>query len=158
MKEQLKIGAPTGATMSMETAMQRAAAAWCGEKTKHKVMDPELAMEFARILQKEVNGSLLRERVMRSKLLSTEGVRAAKAYEKLTGESLYKWVELDAKEKANERQLALMNDAMKVYRLTRGTSLPFPPEAITHLEIGEDRRVFNPYAQEDSNGNEATDR
>jgi hypothetical protein len=46
--------------MSRENALQLAATAWCGEKTKHKVMDPELAMEFAKILQREVNLRLLR--------------------------------------------------------------------------------------------------
>jgi hypothetical protein len=41
--------------MTQEDAFGIAATAWCGNKTKHKVMDCELAFEFARILQKEVN-------------------------------------------------------------------------------------------------------
>jgi len=34
----------------MGFAMQEAAKAWCGEKTKHRTMDVELAEEFAKIL------------------------------------------------------------------------------------------------------------
>jgi hypothetical protein len=35
-----------------------------------------------------------------------------------------------------------MEGAEKVYRMTKGTPLRFPPEAITHIEIGEDRKAF----------------
>jgi len=155
MKDEVKIGMTSVCTMSQEESLQLAAAAWCGEKTKHKVMDPELAKEFARILQREVNGRLLRERIIKKGLLSTQGVRAAREYEKLTGESLCQWVEVLAKEKANSKQLKLMEDATKVYNITKGTPLRFPPEAIIHMEIGEDRKTFNPG---DADGNEATDR
>lgn len=34
----------------MGFAREEAARAWCGEKTKDKTMDPELAEEFAKIL------------------------------------------------------------------------------------------------------------
>lgn len=37
--------------MSMELARQKAAQVWCGEKTKHLVMIPELAENFAEILE-----------------------------------------------------------------------------------------------------------
>ena len=127
MKDKINVGVESSVTMSKEQALQLAATAWCGEKTKNKVMDPALAMEFARILQREVNLRLLRELVIRKTILSTEGVRAARAYEKMTGESLCKWVEVQTKEKANDKQLKLMEGAEKVYRMTKGTPLRFPP-------------------------------
>ena len=41
------------ASMSMKTAREKAAAAWCSESTKSKTMDPELCEQFALILAKE---------------------------------------------------------------------------------------------------------
>ena len=38
----------------MNFAMQEAAGAWCGEKTKDRTMDVELAEEFAKILVKHM--------------------------------------------------------------------------------------------------------
>ena len=38
----------------MNFARQEAAGAWCGEKTKDKIMDPDLAEEFAKILVKQM--------------------------------------------------------------------------------------------------------
>ena len=38
----------------MNFAMQEAAAAWCGEKAKDKIMDADLAEEFAKILVKHM--------------------------------------------------------------------------------------------------------
>lgn len=35
-----------------ESSMRLAAQAWCEESTKNKVMDTELAMEFAKIIEK----------------------------------------------------------------------------------------------------------
>ena len=36
--------------MSLELCREKAAQAWCTEKTKNKDLDPELAEEFAKIL------------------------------------------------------------------------------------------------------------
>lgn len=38
----------------MGFAMQEAAGAWCGEKAKDKIMDADLAEEFAKILVKHM--------------------------------------------------------------------------------------------------------
>ena len=117
--------------LTKEKALQLAAAAWCGENTKNKVMDPELAKEFAKILQREVAVGIFRYRISRSNLMSTYGVRAAKKYEELIDESL-----------------KLMEDAEKVYRMTRGKAIPFEPEQIIHMKIGDDRKSFDPYEME----------
>jgi hypothetical protein len=44
--------------VTYEEALQLAATAWCGEKTSGKVMDPELAEEFAKILMRVANDGL----------------------------------------------------------------------------------------------------
>jgi len=41
--------------MTEQEARRIAGQAWCADSTKDKVMDIELAMEFARILKREVN-------------------------------------------------------------------------------------------------------
>lgn len=41
--------------MTEKEAAALAAQAWCGEGTRNKVVDPELALEFARILRREVD-------------------------------------------------------------------------------------------------------
>ena len=48
--------------MEIAEALQIASKAWCSKKNRNKILDPELALEFARILREEVNNRLAEAR------------------------------------------------------------------------------------------------
>lgn len=51
----MKIQIGADPAISEKESLELAAQAWCGKKTSHKVMDVDLAFEFAGILYREMN-------------------------------------------------------------------------------------------------------
>ena len=146
LNEEVKIGANSLIqTMSERTALELAGAVWCSPKNRHKVMDVDLATEFARVLQQEVNRRLLRNKINFMKALSavhgplsTKGVEAAKEIEAFTGKSPYQW----------EQKSVFKGKMQEASKPVKGKSIRFTPEQITEIEIGEDRDSFYPLKEE----------
>lgn len=55
--------------MTEKESLERAAAAWCGKNTSGKVMDPDLAEEFASILRQEVTKAKSQIRIQAIKVV-----------------------------------------------------------------------------------------
>ncbi len=106
--------------ISIEEARQIAASAWCQDKTKRKVMDPALAEEFARILQREIT-----LRVREAEFETIEDM--TKLYEPKLNEY---------KVGLNRIEQDVVDDWMYISGI-KGKSIPFAPEQITHFNIGD---------------------
>ena len=60
VKDSVKIGENL---INQKESLQLVAGAWCTDKNRHKVMDPDLALAFAEILQEEVNRRVVAEKM-----------------------------------------------------------------------------------------------
>ena len=83
--------------MSMEWAREKAAQAWCGERTRFKEMDGDLCEEFAKILDAETRKPLLGNATTRELI----GEIAARI--DVLGELDYKTTETDEEYRARKK-------------------------------------------------------
>jgi hypothetical protein len=144
--------------MTEQESFKLVAPAWCGEKTKHKVMDPELAFEFARILRREVNKHA--RRVYKIDDLHEEawGIIANVDWSKQTPE----WQAAAARfrDKYNKQLTEqCLNKSLEERwrhmptddecgwvptRPVKGTPLHFEPDQVVHLKL-DACKTFEPY-------------